>query len=70
MDAIIYPMKIEICEETRIMIVLCVLVVAVVFGVTFCVDAYNKRVVAAFASGYEEAPVPGTQNVSTGWRKK
>lgn len=60
-------MKIEICSETSSVAIVAVITVAITIVLCTLTTSYNERTKAAFASGYEEATLPGTS--ATAWVK-
>lgn len=57
-------MKIEICEGTRWVAIISVVILGIVTTIVACTYFYNVRVESAFKNGYEEGTVPGANGVN------
>lgn len=56
-------MKIEICDNTRLIFSLAIAVIGIMSIVWIGSHYYNKRVLSAFDNGYEEGVLPGRGDV-------
>ena len=57
-------MKIEICNNTRLVAMLAIAAIGITSVVWVSSHYYNKRMLSAFANGYEESTLPGRRDTS------
>lgn len=60
-------MKIEICDNTRMLAIVAVVALAIVYMVCTSLNGYSQRTLKALESGYIERQGMGTQQIL--WQK-